>query len=747
MGKLHYCTLVLARLLVLLLVAPPVIAAPAFPSLSLSAPTTLYVNEVGLFDARSSTGISNAPQSNSTPSVTINFGDGFDCNLLACGHAYLNAGTYTVTLTGKSISGETSTTTAQVIVSLIPTGTVTTLSGTGNPTTNATNLQNAINTAVTANTTEQTITLPSGFIAAGPITLPIPTGDRYISIIWASLATQNNQRVSAVSMANAPIITAPSSGGNNTPALRTPSTAPANPPHHYRFVGLHLRKDNEALPATRLMDLGTDSGGGQTSVAKIPHHFIVERCWFDGGVSNTSQTTNGVRIYANFVTIKDSLLAEFRLIGAGIDAAAVSLASGAGPYSFLNNTMVATSENFNIAGGPTAQLTTNVSGCSTTSCNLNTTAGLAIDDDIAFTFNGLYNSANTSVVKSISGNTITFDAVRDVPNGVAEWAAAEPSFIEFRSNYLYKPLSWWPAHPTWNGVTYQIKNLWEAKWGRYIVVDGNVLTQTWVADQTWAVALSARNRNGGEIHSASIRQLQWSNNILKDTPTGYQVSATDDGSDQGNTSSRSSDMTFRNNLHWNTGVNWDATGASHAFINLGQAQPVDRLKRIFIIHNTHDNGIPSNLNGTITDFAGGPPGGADESFWLNNIHQGNGFGFRSNASTTNSAQNITDYFPPGNSTNWNKQLIVNPNSPLYPAAAIQQTANWSTGVFVGYATGDFTLRSDSPGKNAATDGTDIGVNFPALQAATRHSIDGNWVSGAVKIGGKVRLSGKATLRP
>lgn len=713
--------------------------SPATPTPSITLPLTAFTGEVVLIDARASTNVSTSPQSDGSPSARIDFGDGLGCELLACGHAYLTAGTYVVTLTGKGSNGETANASRQIVVSDIPAGTTQTLTDSGNATTNASNLQAAINTAAAANTAERTITMPSGFVAAGPIEMPVPIAGKYITLAWASLATPANSRVAAAGMANAPTITAPSSGGTTSPALRTPATAPSSPPHHYRIQGIHFRKDDETKPLQSLLSLGTDSGGGQTTVAKIAHHFIVERCWFDGGSSSTSQVTNGIRVYADYVTIKDSLIAEFRLIGAGVDAAAISLSAGQGPYAFWNNTMVATSENFNIAGGPTAQLTATVTNGTTTSATLSTTAGLAVDADIAFTVGGLYNSLNTSVVRTISGNNITFDAIAQVPNGTAEWAAAEPSFIEFRRNYLYKPLSWRPSDPSWNGVNYQIKNLWEAKWGRYLVVEGNVFTQTWVAEQTWAIVFTVRNRSGGEVHSASIRQLQWSNNLLKDTPTGYNISAKDDGSDQGNTSARSSDFTFRNNLHWNTGLNWDPAGASHAFINLGQAETGNRLKRIFIIHNTHDNGVPDNAGGVITDFAGGPAGGADQSMWLNNVHQDNGFGFRSNSSTTNSAQNITNNFPPGTAANWSKNLIVNPNNHIYPDAAVMLSAAWSTGVFIDYAHGDFRLKTGSPGINAATDGTDIGVNITVLQAAigasspafgtaTIRAITGDWVT-------------------
>jgi hypothetical protein len=152
------------------------------------------------------------------------------------------------------------------------------------------------------------------------------------------------------------------------------------------------------------------------------------------------------------------------------------------------------------------------------------------------------------------------------------------------------------------------------------------------------------------------------------------------------------------------------------------------MKRIFFIHNTDDNGTPSNSNRKISDFGSGTPpesGGADDSFWLNNVHQDSGYGFFSSI-TDKSATNITMFLPPGNATNWNKNLIVNTNGHTYPAAAIIQSATWDTEVFVNYSGGDFTLKPGNPGKYAATDSTDVGVDMSALNAATGGTVSGVW---------------------
>ena len=74
-------------------------------TLAVAAPVSAYANEVVLIDARKSVGVPKKPQSDGTPSITIDFGDGYTCNLLACGHAFRTAGTYTITVTAKNRSG------------------------------------------------------------------------------------------------------------------------------------------------------------------------------------------------------------------------------------------------------------------------------------------------------------------------------------------------------------------------------------------------------------------------------------------------------------------------------------------------------------------------------------------------------------------------------------------------------------------------------------------------------------------
>ena len=307
------------------------------PIVSLSAPANAYVNEPIVVDARQSSAVSKAPQLDGTPSVVIDFGDGLSANLMASGHAYRAPGTYTISVSVRSSNGATATAQRSISISAIPSASgvnVQLLFDAGNPTQNGAYLQAAINLAAANNLlSEQEIVLPAGAVFAGPINLPTPVGNKYITIRSGSLSSlpASGIRVGPGQGMFMPVITAPSSVNAAAPALETTSPAPVNPPHHYRFQGIHFRKDDETKRSATLVNLGTDTSGGlQDKISEVPHHFIVERCWFDGGASDTSQLTNGLRVYASYVSVVDSHLGDFRLIGAGVDTAAISLTIGQG---------------------------------------------------------------------------------------------------------------------------------------------------------------------------------------------------------------------------------------------------------------------------------------------------------------------------------------------------------------------------------------------------------------------------------
>lgn len=725
--------------------------------LTLAVPLSSYVDESILIDARNSVGVSKRPQADGSPSIVIDFGDGFTCNLMACGHAYRAAGSYKITLTGKDRNGLSADPVAATInVAEIPSALgLNTNDGSGenvidmtaakgnklyyiaqnsykSATDNGLKLQRAIKRASANNvSSEQEIILPAQATFAGPIVLATPRGSKYITIRSASVGSLpevNKRVVPAIDGPHMPTIQAPTA--NNGYAIGTPLPVPSVPSHHYRLIGLHISKDNpnNSTQFGRLIALGNEDSG-QNTIGKIPHHFIIRHCWIDGG-NAPSITITGIRSNANYVTIADSHVAEMRQI-TGVDSTAISVGNSEGPNSILNNFVSATSECMQYGGGDHGwvQYSGTVSASTNISATLSSAAGLTVDQNIALMHNGIYDPIMTTTVTSIVGNNITFEQTPFPPdNGSkAKWGET-PSFGEIRRNHFFKPLTWWPSHPSFAGTNYLIKNLFETKNMRYVVMDGNLFENHWLEDQANSIVLGVRNAEGATPF-AVVREVQWSNNKHLNAFSGISFYISDDQKDAVNGrhySQISSDLTFRNNLFQNFGARWnpgtDKNGNMLLGIDSGDGKP-NHAKRINWIHNTSDIHANQSTQFYFQFVNFGFWSYFDDSTFVNNVinNTSDVRGFISNTQPAGTAT-IQERMP---GVNWKKNLMAgadrtkNPATGLYPSSWASQ--------FVDYAGGDYTLAKGSPGKRAALDGEDLGVDTSALENATWGARSGNWL--------------------
>jgi hypothetical protein len=76
---------------------------------------------------------------------------------------------------------------------------------------------------------------------------------------------------------------------------------------------------------------------------------------------------------------------------------------------------------------------------------------------------------------------------------------------------------------------------------------------------------------------------------------------------------------------------------------------------------------------------------------------------------------------------WNKNMVVK-NTQTHPESSLYVT-NWTNAKFVNFNNGhggNYRLALDSPGKNAGTDGSDVGADIDGLLRATTNTPAGNW---------------------
>ena len=72
-----------------------------------------------------------------------------------------------------------------------------------------------------------------------------------------------------------------------------------------------------------------------------------------------------------------------------------------------------------------------------------------------------------------------------------------PSDIEIRHNDFVKPLAWRQGDSAYAGVPWTVKNLFELKNARRVLVDGNLFERNWVhAQNGFAILFTVRNQDG-----------------------------------------------------------------------------------------------------------------------------------------------------------------------------------------------------------------------------------------------------------
>jgi len=140
-----------------------------------------------------------------------------------------------------------------------------------------------------------------------------------------------------------------------------------------------------------------------------------------------------------------------------------------------------------------------------------------------------------SYLEAAGENVLVGGADPSIPNLI-------PSNIQILRNYFFKPLTWKVGDPSYAGIHWSVKNLLELKMARSVTIDGNVLENSWGDAQIgYAVLFTVRNQNGGAPW-ATIENVTWTNNTVKNSEQGFQLL----GSDNLNPSQRASGLTIFN---------------------------------------------------------------------------------------------------------------------------------------------------------------------------------------------------------
>jgi len=266
------------------------------------------------------------------------------------------------------------------------------------------------------------------------------------------------------------------------------------------------------------------------------------------------------------------------------------------------------------------------------------------------------------------------------------------SDVTFRRNHLAKPLAW-------RDERWQVKNLFELKNARRVLVEGNLMEYAWQQAQVgYAIVLTPRNQDGGAPW-ATVEDVTFRHNIVRHAGGGMQIIGPDTTHPSGPT--RRIEVT--NNLFYDIDAKkWGGTGA---FLLIGEG-PSD----VSVTRNT------VRQSGNIVMAYGGtkarPARVAGFSF-RGNVILHNQYGVHG-ADRAPGKDSIDAFFPGAEFTS---NGIGGGEARLYPGGNLFIDAREFDRQFMDAARGDFRLLAGSRFRSAGGDGRDLGVDLRALAAA------------------------------
>jgi len=562
----------------------------------------------------------------------------------------------------------------------------------------------------------------------------------------------------------------------------TPLFRVANGSEYWKVERLNIT--NDAANGWQTIVFVNNDDPGPATLAAVPDHIIFQYNWIhpaeetgtDLDISNDDRSAeNALYLIAEDLTIQYNAIQGFvGKVRYGGDAGTRMTSAGLLITAYAANVLM----QYNLveawtyaffAGGssmPSWAVTesSTISSCaSQTVCTFNSVTGLNVGDPVAVRVNSV-STWGAAYVKTIVGNIVTFEGdglchsydgnntcVQITTNPIPAsgdliwWNGTQPHDILVRRNVFAHYPSWTTIMTDCGGKGYM-----EVKACVDCVFDGNIFTGC------TGPTVTVRNQ-GGDFVWASLDGLTFSNNIWEDTNRVFTTFLRDTSP-----TPKSQDVTFTNNLYLgvvgntdffpggelsgNTGggintifthntVAWNkdhqpgmGLSAWHDYINFKQG-----TVNGYVYSNTmdgliiRDNIIPIGQNSCFID--GGGIGTTITQCWPDATVTNNVF-LNVDGWSTENVNSFWATFYPSNTyiTSYSTVSFINPSSTLD-------------------STGNYKLSNSSPYKNAASDGTDIGVNCGPLASAlgftptqctgtdSRTAI----VSGKVTVGGKVIL--------
>jgi PKD repeat protein len=252
--------------------------------------------------------------------------------------------------------------------------------------------------------------------------------------------------------------------------------------------------------------------------------------------------------------------------------------------------------------------------------------------------------------------------------------------------------------PTSGGTVWSVKNIFELKNARNVVVEHNIFENHWKESQPgFSIVLTPRNSNG-TCTWCVVENVRFTQNVVRNVAAGINLLGYDAAS---RPTRQSTNITFEQNLF--TGMS-TALGGNGWFLQIG-----DEPRNVTVAHNT----IDSNGSAVVYSY-GGSATDPREIYgfqMIANAARHGSYGMNG-ANFSYGNANINGYYP---DAVFASNYLAGASVSRYPSGTL--VAGLFQNQFADVAAGDYTVRADSILKGAAPDGSDVGAGFAALMAA------------------------------
>jgi hypothetical protein len=268
-----------------------------------------------------------------------------------------------------------------------------------------------------------------------------------------------------------------------------------------------------------------------------------------------------------------------------------------------------------------------------------------------------------------------------------------PSDITIRRNHFYKPTSW-------KGV-WTVKNLFELKSARRLLIEGNVFENNWADAQTgMAIVLKSAN-DGGTGPWQGTTDVTFRSNIVRNSPQGLSAAAR-----EANAVVPMARILVQNNLFENIG-SFNGSVSGRMLILLNDLRDVTITSNT-LIHNISESGQMVMMDG---------PTARNIIIRDNVATKGGPYGAVMYSGVSIGAPSLAAYSPSSWAFDRNVVIGLDPEFvPQHPQSSFYPASMSAVG-FANPGGGDYRLVSGSY-KGQATNGGDPGANFDQLNQLT-----------------------------